>query len=200
MTAHDALFTQGNLQMGERVLIHAAGSGIGTAAIQLAHAVGATVFGTARTPDKLERAKALGLNVGLSGDAFAAEIQNITKGEGVHLVLDFIGAAYMQQNLEALGMWGRLVFLATLGGTQAQVNLGLVMAKRILIRGCVLRSRTLEEKLAVTRRFATQVIPLFASGQLRPIIEDVFLLHEIAQAHRAMAQNRNFGKYIMQVD
>jgi NADPH:quinone reductase len=200
MTAHDALFTQGNLQMGERVLIHAAGSGVGTAAIQLSHAIRATVFGTARTPDKLERAKALGLNVGLSGDSFAADIQNITKGEGVDLVLDFVGAAYMQQNLEALGMWGRLVFLATLGGAQAQVNLGLVMAKGILVRGCVLRSRTLEEKLAVTRRFATQVVPLFVRGQLRPIVEDVFPLQEIAQAHRAMATNRNFGKYIIQID
>jgi NADPH:quinone reductase len=200
MTAHDALFTQGCLQMGERVLIHAAGSGVGTAAIQLAHAVGATVFGTSRTPHKLERAKPLGLDVGLSGEHFADEVLQLTKGEGVHIVMDFIGATYMQQNLQALTTWGRLVFLATLGGVQAQVNLGLVMGKRLQIHGCTLRSRTLEEKLAVTRRFATQVVPLLASSRVQPIVEDVFPLQEIGKAHSFMAENRNFGKYVLRID
>jgi NADPH:quinone reductase-like Zn-dependent oxidoreductase len=114
MTAHDALFTQVGLQMGERVLIHAAGSGVGTAAVQLAHAVGATTYGTSRTSDKLERAKPLGLDVGLTAQNFADEIKQLTHGEGVNVVLDFVGAAYMEQNLEALGAWGRMVFLATL--------------------------------------------------------------------------------------
>jgi NADPH2:quinone reductase len=200
MTAHDALFTQAGLQMSERVLIHAAGSGVGTAAIQLAHAVGATVFGTSRTPSKLERAKPLGLDVALSAQSFAEEVKQLTKGAGVHVVLDFIGASYMAQNLEALGMWGRLIFLATLGGAQANVNLGLVMARRIQIRGCTLRTRTLEEKLAVTRRFATQVLPLLAQGKVRPIIEQVYPLHEIAEAHRVMGENKNFGKLIVVVE
>src|SRR6266849_5925342 len=114
MTAHDGLFTQAGLQMGERVLIHAAGSGVGTAAIQLAHAAGATVFGTSRTPGKLERARELGLDVGLSDQNFAAEVKRLTDGNGVQVVLDFVGAAYMEQNLEALGMWGRMVFLSTM--------------------------------------------------------------------------------------
>src|SRR5579859_7269197 len=149
MTAHDALFTQAGLQMGEHVLIHAAGSGVGTAAIQLAHATGATTFGTSRTPAKLERARALGLEAGLSDQNFAAEIQRLTGGAGVHVVIDFMGASYMAQNLEALGMWGRMVFLATLGGAQANVNLGMLMGKRIQMRGCTLRTRTLEEKMAV---------------------------------------------------
>jgi NADPH:quinone reductase len=197
MTAHDALFTQAGLQMGERVLIHAAGSGVGTAAIQLAHAVGATVYGTARTADKLERAKPLGLDVGLSVQNFDAEIQELTAGEGVNVVLDFVGAAYMEQNLAALAPWGRLVFLATLGGANADVNLGLVMAKRIQIRGCTLRTRTLEEKLTVTHRFATQVVPLLARSLVRPIVEQVYPLHEIAEAHKAMGENRNFGKLIL---
>ncbi|GCE11296.1 NAD(P)H-quinone oxidoreductase [Tengunoibacter tsumagoiensis] len=200
MTAHDALFTQGGLQMGERVLIHAAGSGVGTAAIQLAHAAGATVYGTSRTPQKLERAKELGLEVGLSDQHFADEIKELTRGEGVQMVLDFVGASYMEQNLQALGTWGRLVFLATMGGTNAQVNLSLVMAKRIQIRGCTLRSRTLEEKLGVTRRFATHVVPLLASSQIVPIVEEVFPLHEIARAHQVMGENRNFGKLIVQLD
>jgi NADPH:quinone reductase-like Zn-dependent oxidoreductase len=186
--------------MGERVLIHAAGSGVGTAAIQLAHTIGATVFGTSRTPQKLEQAKPFGLDVGLSHQQFATEIQQLTAGKGVHLVLDFIGAAYMEQNLEALGLWGRLVFLATLGGADAQVNLSKVMGKRIQIRGCTLRSRTLEEKLAVTRRFTTQVIPLFATSRIQPIIAEIYPLHDISLAHKAMANNRNFGKIVLRID
>ena len=200
MTAHDALFTQADLQMGERILIHAAGSGVGTAAIQLAHAVGATTFGTSRTPDKLERAKPLGLDYGLSDKNFADEIQRHTDGKGVHVVLDFIGAAYMEQNLNALTTWGRMVYLATLGGVQANVNLGLLMTKRIQIRGCTLRSRTLEEKLSVTRRFSTQVVPLFATGKVKPIVEQVYPMHEIAEAHKAMAANTNFGKLVVTIE
>ncbi len=200
MTAHDALFTQANLQMGERVLIHAAGSGVGTAAIQLAHTIGATVYGTSRTPDKLERAKPLGLDVGLTAQNFASEVLQLTHGGGVNVVLDFIGAAYMEQNLDALAPWGRLVFLATLGGAAAQVNLGKMMGKRIQIRGVTLRTRTLEEKLTVTRLFAQQVIPQFASSRIIPVIEQVYPLHEIGAAHKAMGENKNFGKLILKVD
>lgn len=200
ITAHDALFTQGGLQMGERVLIHAAGSGVGTAAIQLAHAVGAIVYGTSRTPAKLERAKPLGLDAGLSEQRFAEEIKTITHGAGVHLVLDFVGAAYMQQNLEVLGNWGRMVILATMGGTQGEVNLGLLMSKRLQIRGCTLRTRTLEEKLTVTRLFTTQVVPLLASGEVWPIVEQVYPMHEIGAAHAALEANRNFGKLIIKID
>src|SRR3989442_9168753 len=167
MTAHDALFTQPGLQMGERVLIHAAGSGVGTAAIQLAHATGATTFGTSRTPGKLEQARQLGLDFGLSDKNFAAEVNRLTNDGGVHVVLDFIGAPYLAQNLEALTTWGRMVFLATLGGVQANVNLAMLMGKRISIRGCTLRTRTLEEKLAVMRRFATSVLPLLANGKVK---------------------------------
>ncbi|MDQ2907628.1 MAG: NAD(P)H-quinone oxidoreductase [Chloroflexota bacterium] len=200
ITAHDALFTQAGLQMGERVLIHAAGSGVGTAAIQLAHAAGATVFGTSRTPQKLERAKELGLHAAISDKDFAAEVQRLTGNAGVHVVLDFIGAAYLEQNLAVLAPWGRLVFLATMGGAQAQVNLGMLMSKRIQMRGSTLRTRTLEEKLAATRRFATHVLPLLASGTVKPIIEQVYPMHEIAAAHTAMGENRNFGKLIVTMD
>jgi NADPH2:quinone reductase len=186
--------------MGERVLTHAAGSGVGTAAIQLAHAVGATTFGTSRTPDKLERAKALGLDIGISDKDFASEVKRLTNGEGVHVVLDFVGAAYMAQNLDALTTWGRMVFLATLGGTQANVNLGLLMGKRIQLRGCTMRTRTLEEKLGVTRRFSTQVLPLLANGSVKPIVEQVYAMHEIGEAHKAMADNKNFGKLIVTIE
>jgi NADPH:quinone reductase len=200
MTAHDALFTQAGLQIGERVLIHAVGSGVGTAAIQLAHSAGAMTFGTSRTPLKLERARELGLDVGLSDQNFDSEVIRLTNGEGVHVVIDFIGAPYMEQNLLALTMWGRMVFLATMGGVQANVNLGQLMVKRISMRGVTLRTRTLEEKLAVTRRFATSVLPLLASGKVKPIIEHVYPLEKIAEAHRVMGENRNFGKLVVRVD
>ncbi|HEY7414653.1 MAG TPA: NAD(P)H-quinone oxidoreductase [Ktedonobacteraceae bacterium] len=200
MTAHDALFTQGNLQMGERILIHAAGSGVGTAAIQLAHAIGATVFGTSRTPAKLEQAKPLGLDYGLSAQNFVDEVQGLVHDKGVHMILDFIGAAYMQQNLQLLTTRGRLVFLSTLGGVQANVDLRLVMSKRLQISGCTLRARSLEEKMAVTRRFATHVLPLLSKGAIKPIVERVYPLHEIAAAHTAMGENRNFGKLILNLD
>jgi len=200
MTAHDALFTQAGLQMGERVLIHAVGSGVGTAAVQLARATGATSFGTSRTPAKLEAARALGLDVGLSDQNFAAEIQRLTNGEGVHVVLDFVGAPYLEQNLQSLALWGRLVFLATMGGTHSDINLGMLMQKRISMRGVTLRTRTLEEKMAVTRRFAAGVLPLLANGQVKPVIERVYSLDEIAEAHRVMGENRNFGKLVVSID
>jgi len=200
MTAHDALFTQAGLQMGERVLIHAAGSGVGTAAIQLAHATGATTFGTSRTPRKLEQARQLGLDFGLSDKNFAAEVNRLTNDGGVHVVLDFIGAPYLEQNLEALTTWGRMVFLATLGGVQANVNLAMLMGKRISIRGCTLRTRTLEEKLAVMRRFATSVLPLLANGKVKPVIEQVYSMEEVGKAHMEMEENKNFGKLVVRVD
>ncbi len=200
ITADDALFAQAGLQMGERVLIHAAGSGVGTAAIQLAHATGATTFGTSRTADKLRRAAQLGLDYGLSNQNFAEQVKRLTQGAGVHVVLDFVGALYLEQNVQALTTWGRIVFLATMGGAQANVNLALLMAKRISLRGCTLRTRTLEEKLAATRRFATSVLPLLASGKVKPIIERVYALQEIAAAHEAMSENKNFGKLIVQID
>jgi NADPH:quinone reductase-like Zn-dependent oxidoreductase len=200
LTAHDALFTQAGLRMGERVLIHAAGSGVGTAAIQLAKATGATVFGTARTPAKLELARELGLDFGLSPQNFAAELRDLTGGQGVHVILDFVGAAYLEQNIEALGLWGRMVILATLGGTQGNVNLGQLMSKRISLKGVTLRTRTLDEKLAVTRAFATSVVPLLASGKVRPVIERAYPLSEIGAAHAAMAENQNFGKLILLID
>ena len=200
MTAHDALFTQAGLQMGERVLIHAAGSGVGTAAIQLAHAAGATTFGTSRTPHKLELARELGLDVGLPDQNFAAEVNRLTNDEGVHVIIDFIGAPSLEQNLQALAPWGRIVFLSTMGGAQANVNLGMLMHKRISMRGVTLRTRTFEEKLLVTRRFATGVLPLLANGKVKPVIDHVYPLEQIAEAHRVMGENWNFGKLIVRVD
>lgn len=200
MTAHDALFTQAGLSMGERVLIHAAGSGVGTAAIQLAKATGATTFGTSRTPAKLEQARKLGLDYAIPAQDFAAEVQRLTNKQGVHVVLDFVGGSYLEQNVQALGNWGRMVILATMGGTQGTLPIGLLMGKRISLKGVTLRTRTLEEKLAVTRAFATGVLPLLASGRVKPIIEQTYPLAKIGDAHTAMGANENFGKLIILID
>ena len=200
ITAHDALFTQGGLVMGERVLIHTAGGGVGTAAIQLAHAAGALVFGTSRTPAKLELAKPLGLDVGCSADQFATEIQAVTNGEGVHLILDFIGAAYLEPNLTVLGTWGRLVILSILGGTQASLDLDVMRSKQLQVRCCTLRYRPLAERQAVTQRVAAQVVPLLASGRIKPVVAQVYPLHDIAAAHTALQENRHFGKLILNLD
>lgn len=199
MTAHDALFTQAGLRMGERVLIHAIGSGVGTAALQLAKATGALTFGTSRTASKLEQARTLGLDHALPAQNFAEEVKRLTSGQGVHVALDFVGADYLEQNMQALGNWGRVVILATMGGAQGTLPIGLLMSKRLSVKGVTLRTRTLEEKLAVTRSFATSVLPLLASGKVRPIIERVYPLAEIGAAHVAMGENRNFGKLIVTI-
>ncbi len=186
--------------MGERVLIHAAGSGVGTAAIQLACATGAIVYGTSRTPEKLERARDLGLDVALAAQDFATQVQHQTAGQGVQLILDFMGASYLAQNIQALANWGRIVVLATLGGSQGQVPLGLLMAKRLTIKGVTLRTRTLEEKMAATSAFTREVLPLLANGTVKPVIERVYPLHEIAAAHTTLAANQTFGKLILTLD
>jgi NADPH2:quinone reductase len=197
MTAHDALFTQAELKMGERVLIHAAGSGVGTAAIQLAHAAGAQTFGTARSPQKLERAQELGLDVALAAEDFASAVREATNGAGVDVLIDFVGAPYFAQNLEALAVGGRLVQVGTMGGNRAEIDLGILMSKRLRLFGTVLRARSLEEKALVTRRFETQVVPLLAQGRVQPIVDKVFPLHEAAQAHAYMENNSNFGKVLL---
>jgi NADPH2:quinone reductase len=115
------------------------------------------------------------------------------------VVIDFIGAPYMEQNLQALAMWGRMVFLATMGGVQANVNIGLLMGKRISMRGVTMRTRTLKEKLAVTHRFAEGVLPLLSNGRVRPVIEQVYPLEEIGEAHKVMGENKNFGKLVVRV-
>ncbi|HEY0739106.1 MAG TPA: NAD(P)H-quinone oxidoreductase [Herpetosiphonaceae bacterium] len=199
MTAHDALFTQAGFVPGERVLVHAVGSGVGTAAVQLIRAVGGTSLGTARTAQKLDAARELGLDVGLSADDWAASVAQHTASNGVHVILDFIGSAYLADNLNALATRGRLVLIGLMGGAKAEVDLSVIQRKRLHVVGTVLRARPLEEKLAVTQAFARQVVPLLEQGSVRPIIDRVFDLKDAAEAHRYMETNANFGKIVLQV-
>jgi putative PIG3 family NAD(P)H quinone oxidoreductase len=200
MTAHDALFTQAELVMGERVLIHAAGSGVGTAAIQLVKAIGGTTYGTARSPEKLERARKLGLDIVLPLPDFVPALREATEGQGVHVVIDFVGGPYLAQNLLALSVQGRLVQVGAMGGGKAEIDLSLVMGKRLKIAGTVLRARPLEEKALVTRRFAHQVVPLLGRGVVRPVVDRVFAFEQVVQAHEYLESNASFGKVLLQMD
>ncbi len=199
LTAYDALFAQCELTMGERVLIHAAGSGVGTAAIQLAAAQGCRIFGTAGSDEKLEQAAELGLNVGINyRDAdFADVIDERTEGAGVHVILDVIGAPYWEQNLRSLALRGRMVIVGTMGGAKLEVNLGALMGKRLRVHGTVLRARPLEEKAALTQQFAARVLPLFQNETVSPIVDRVFPLAEVSEAHAYMETNANFGKIVL---
>lgn len=202
ITAHDALFTWGGLASGERVLIHVVGSGVGTAAVQLARAAGCTVFGTSRTADKLKACEPLGLDVGIdtSREDFAAVIADRTEQQGVNVCLDMIGEAAWDQTIAALAHRGRLVLVGTLGGSRPVANLGPIMRKRLQITGTVLRSRPFEDKILATRRFADRVVPLLARGALRPIVDRVFPLEALAEAHRYLESNASFGKVVIAVD
>lgn len=203
ITAHDALFTQAGLEMGERVLVHAAGSGVGTAAIQLARAAGTTVYGTSRTPDKLERARAYGLDeavaVGDDPARAASAVREWTRGAGVHVILDLVGGPYLAANLDALAPKGRLMLVGTTAGASAPLNFGLVMGKRLRITGTVLRARSAEEKAAATRRFAVSVVPLLARGVVRPVIDKVYTMDEVRAAHERMESNASFGKIVLMI-
>jgi putative PIG3 family NAD(P)H quinone oxidoreductase len=204
MTAHDALFTQCGLAIGERVLIHAAGSGVGTAAIQLVRAAGAFAYGTSRTADKLERAKEFGLteSVVASGDPMeiVTAVNSWTNDVGVDVVLDLVGAAYLQANLAALATKGRLIFVGTTSGSKAEIDLSIPMHKRLRLMGTALRIRSLEEKATATRLFTEEVVPLFASGVVRPVIDKVFPMEEVRAAHERIESNESFGKVVLLID
>ena len=203
ITAHDALFTQANLSMGERVAVHAAGSGVGLAAVQLARAAGASVYGTSRTAEKLERARGYGLDEAIAvGDdpaAFARAVAELTGGAGVAVILDLVGGPYLQANLEALALRGRLLLVGTTAGASAALNFGVVMAKRLRIIGTVLRARSIEEKAAATRRFAAHVVPLLEREAVRPVIDKVYSLDEVRAAHERLESNASFGKIVLKI-
>ncbi len=204
MTAHDALFTQCGVTIGEHVLIHAAGSGVGTAAIQLVKAAGAFAYGTSRTPDKLERAREFGVTASIvvSDDPmkFAEAAKEWTGGAGVNVVLDLVGAAYLKANLQSLATKGRLIFVGTTSGSKAELDYAIVMGKRLKIMGTSLRTRSAEEKATATRLFAQYVVPLLASGAVRPVIDQVFQIDDVRAAHERIESNESFGKVVLMIE
>mgnify|MGYP000141507815 CR=1 FL=1 len=199
VTAHDALFTRLGLRSGERLLIHAVGSGVGTAALQLALAVGATPIGTSRTPEKLERAKELGLRLAVVArdGRFADAILEATGGRRVHAILDLVGGAYLGDNLRCLETLGRQVVVGTVGGARAELDLGTLLRSRLTLSGTALRSRPLDEKIAALRAFEREVVPLLADGRVRPVVEQVYAMEDAAAAHRLMESDRSYGKIVL---
>lgn len=201
ITAHDAL-RQCGLLSGETVLIHAAGSGVGVAAIQIAKAMGASlVAGTAGSAAKLEQALALGLDVAVNyrEQDFATAVLEATGGRGVDVILDVIGPEYWERNMKALALRGRVVLVGMLGGGAAGVSLGPLMAKRASVRGTTLRARPLEEKADATRAFEKSVLPHIAAGRVKVVVDRVYPLAEAAAAHEYLASNQNFGKVALTV-
>ena len=201
LTAYQALHWLGGLQSGHDTLIHAGASGVGTAAIQLTREASARPYITASAP-KHDLCRDLGAaaTIDYESEDFAARVDDLTEGEGVDIVLDFIGAPYFHQNVEALSVDGRIVQLATLGGsTVAEVSLRALMAKRIQLLTSTLRDRSLDYKVQLTRAFAGDVVPKFADGPLRPVIDSTYDWTEVADAHRRMENNENAGKIVLQV-
>jgi NADPH:quinone reductase len=201
ITAHDAIFTNGNLQTDETLLIHAVGSGVGLAALQLAKAKNIKVFGTSRTADKLEECKKFGLDEGITVSNetnFAEIIKEKNDGKGVDLILDLVGAGYFAANIESLNLKGRIIFVGTTSGSKAELNFSQVMSKRLKIIGTVLRSRPTAEKAEATRKFAEEVVPLLADGTLKPNIDKVFKVEDVKESHEYLESNASFGKVVLE--
>ena len=203
ITAHDALFTQAGLEAGERLLVHAAGSGVGLAAVQLARAAGAITCGTSRTSEKLERAREYGLDEAVAVEDDPARmieaVREWSAGAGVDCILDLVGAKYLAANLDVLALKGRLLLVGTTGGARAELDFGVVMRKRVTIIGTVLRSRSTEEKAAATRRFEKHVLPLIARGLVRPVIDKIYNMEEVREAHTRLESNASFGKVVLMI-
>ena len=199
--AQETIFTLGHLEAGESILIHAAGSGVGTASVQMARSVGARVFVTAGTASKIRKARELGAEGGCNYKEhdFVTWVQEMTHGQGVNLIQDPIGSAYWDRNIQCLRKGGRLVLLGLMGGVTTEINLNTVLTKRLTIMGTVLRSRSLEEKISIVQQFRECWLPLLVSGSICPTIDTVYPLTQVADAHRHMEANKNIGKVVLEV-
>ena len=199
LTAFDGLVTRGRVAAGDRVLIHAVGSGVGTAAAQIAKHLGATVLGTSRSADKLARALVYGLDVGI--DTSHAGFREAV-GEPVDVILDVLGGPALADNLHVLALRGRLVLLGFLAGSRTSADLGPILRKRLEVIGSMMRTRGLEERAPLVRAFAERMLPLFDqriehATPLRPVLERVYPMAEVADAHRSLESNETFGKVVM---
>ncbi|WAM30100.1 MULTISPECIES: NAD(P)H-quinone oxidoreductase [Myxococcus] len=200
-TAHEALLEQGGLRAGQSVLIHAGGSGVGTACIQVARAVGARVFFTVSTEEKRRRCLALGGEAGVlrTEQDFARELSVLTGGAGVDMVADFVGGAALARNLSVLKFGGCLLLLGVLEGMEGALDVRQAILRRLQLRGMSLRPLPLEEKVAVTRRFRERWLPELEAGRVHPIIDSTFPLERVADAHRRMESNASFGKIVLEL-
>jgi putative PIG3 family NAD(P)H quinone oxidoreductase len=200
ITAWDALVVQGGLTSGRWAMVHAGASGVGTAAIQICKAIGARIVVTC-SGGKVEACRALGADVVVDYGTqdFVAEVATATGGAGVDVILDVIGGDYVERNVASLAVKGRIIQVGVMAGKPVPFNVGLLLGKRASITGTVLRARSLEEKIAISQRFASEMLPLFSTGQLKPVIDSVYAFADIASAHEYMATNGNVGKIVITV-
>jgi len=201
ITAHDALWLQAALRPNERVLIHAVASGVGLAAVQLTHAMNAVACGTTRTCEKLERAKTLGLSEGfvVSGvpNRDSAKLWSV-QGQ-FDVILDLVGGEYTNASLHALAPRGRILLIGSMAGSKAELDLGVIMGKRAKMIGTMLRARPIEEKITANLAFRNEVLPLFARGVLKPVIDSEFDWSEIQKAHEHMESDKTLGKIVLRI-
>jgi putative PIG3 family NAD(P)H quinone oxidoreductase len=201
LTASERLFTNGNLQSGQTVLIHAGGSGVGTAAIQLAHVVGARVCVTAGNDEKITQCLSLGADWGINYHThdFVQVVLEKTDQQGVDLVLDCIGPAYLTRNVEVLKTDGKLLLMGLLSGTVGEIDVKEVIVKRVTLIGNNLYLRKVESQREITKRFSHQWLPLLREGNIKPVIDSCYKIEEADKAHQRMKANLNVGKIILEV-
>ncbi len=198
LTAYDAVGLQGGLKAGQTVLLHAVASGVGTAGIQLASVLGAKSVGTSRSAHKLPQCTEIGLtHAVLVEDGQFADTVLAAVPEGVDVILDTVGAAYLEQNVKVVAKKGRIIVIGLMGGVKGELFLGALLAKRASIHGSVLRSRSAPEKAELTRAFTEDMLGRFDSGELRPIIDETLPMSEVQEAHRRMDANETFGKLVL---
>ena len=200
LTAWDALVVQGGLTSGRWAMVHAGASGVGTAAIQICHAIGARVIVTCST-SKVDACRQLGADVVVdyTQSDFVEAAKSATGGRGVDVILDVIGGDYVERNVAALAVKGRIIQVGVMAGKPVPFNVGALLGKRASITGTVLRARPTEEKIAISQQFAAEVLPLFTTGELKPVIDSVYAFDKIADAQRHMADNANIGKIVISI-
>ena len=202
LTANETICEIGQLKSGETVLIHAGGSGVGTAAIQMAREIGAQIYTTAGSDDKIKKACNLGAHAGINykQSDFVQEILRLTDGKGVDLIEDFIGADYFAKHLTLLKEQGRLIQVAVMSGRLTEIDLSVLMAKRLHLIGFIMRRQSIENKREITQRFKSRWLNLMINGKINPIIDTVFKLDHIQAAHRYMEESKQFGKIVLEID
>ena len=198
LTAWDGLLRQLALQPGEWAWITAVGSGVGTAALQLAWLVGARTVGSSRSPEKLARARALGLEAALVHDESLPEaVRLATGGRGADVLFDLVVGSELAGRLAALAPRGRALVVGTVAGARVDLDLGWLMSRRLRLQGTVLRARPLEEKIALAQAFGATLVPLFELGRLQPVLDVVWPMERVAEAHARLEANASFGKIVL---
>jgi putative PIG3 family NAD(P)H quinone oxidoreductase len=200
ITAWDALVVQGGLTSGRWAMVHAGASGVGTAAIQICKAIGARIIVTCSS-GKVQACKELGADVVVDygSQDFVEEVQKATNGKGVDVVLDVIGGDYVERNIASLAVKGHIIQVGVMAGKPMPFNVGLLLGKRASITGTVLRARPLDEKIAITQRFVSEMLPLFDTGALKPVIDSSYSIADVAKGHEFMATNGNVGKIVIDI-